>query len=471
MTGRILIVDDVATNRIMMKVKLATACYDVRTARTAAAAMEALATEEIDLLVMDVRLPDMSGIEATRRLRRDPETADVPILLVASSDAARMRIEGLSAGADDVVSWPLNEMAFLARVRSLLRARCEDRDTRLRMGGLLDLGLSSSPKPAGFGENGQAAFAAAPPKASGGRIALVGGTASAALAEHRDRLQSSFRHEVSMIGREEVLAIGAESAPDVFLIDADCCGAGGGLRLMSELRSRRATRHSACIIVLPADDTERAANALDLGADDVIYKPAETGEIALRLRTQLARKRRADRMRDTLDTGLRLAVIDPLTGLHNRRYGLNHLEQVAARARAQGIRAGVILMDLDHFKAINDTHGHKVGDLVLSRVAQVLSDGLRAEDLVARIGGEEFLAILPNADLEQVRAAAERLRLAIESLRIPLPDGGALSVTLSLGVAMLDDHADAPGRAVERADRALYAAKAEGRNRTQLAAS
>jgi two-component system cell cycle response regulator len=223
--------------------------------------------------------------------------------------------------------------------------------------------------------------------------------------------------------------------------------------------------------VLPADDTERAANALDLGADDVIYKPAETGEIALRLRTQLARKRRADRMRDTLDTGLRLAVIDPLTGLHNRRYGLNHLEQVAARARAQGIRAGVILMDLDHFKAINDTHGHKVGDLVLSRVAQVLSDGLRAEDLVARIGGEEFLAILPNADLEQVRAAAERLRLAIESLRIPLPDGGALSVTLSLGVAMLDDHADAPGRAVERADRALYAAKAEGRNRTQLAAS
>jgi two-component system cell cycle response regulator len=275
---------------------------------------------------------------------------------------------------------------------------------------------------------------------------------------------------VAVIGRDKALAIADGQGPDLFLIDADLDKRNEGLRLMSELRSRHATRHSAFIILLPAGDSERAATALDLGAADVSYHPFPPDEIAMRIRTQLARKRRADKMRDTLDSGLKMAMFDPLTGLHNRRYGLHHLEQVATRCRSQNIRAGVILMDIDHFKQVNDTHGHPAGDSVLAKVAMVLRDSLRSEDLVARIGGEEFLAILPDTDLVQVRLVAERLRSAVEAMTVPIRGGDALSVTLSLGATMLTEGDDIGTEAVLcRADRALYRAKDAGRNQVQLA--
>ncbi|MEM8850296.1 MAG: diguanylate cyclase [Pseudomonadota bacterium] len=465
MPGRILIVDDVATNRIVMKVKLAAARYDVVPAISGEEALHIAREGGIDLIIMDMRMPGLSGAQTTERLRADPATADIPVILVTASDEIDARMAGLSAGADDFLTKPVDEIALLARVRSLLRAREEEREYESRAEGLIGFSESAE-QVAGFAEAGQASFAVG----AEGKIALVAGSEAAWLLRQRESLRPLFREEVAIMTRDAALAIAHQDAPDLFVIDADCAGRNEGLRLMSELRSRPATRHAAFVVVLPAGETERAANALDLGAADVVYRPFPCDEIAMRLRTQLARKRRADRMRDTLETGLRLAVIDPLTGLHNRRYGLHHLDRVAARCRAQGIRAGVILMDVDHFKQVNDTHGHPAGDRVLSKVAQVLKDSLRGEDLVARIGGEEFLAILPDAGLDQVRAVAERLRTAIAALRIPLDGGGELGVTMSLGVTMLEDRPDAAPHALASVDRALYAAKDGGRNRLNLAA-
>ena len=472
MPGRILIVDDVATNRIVMKVKLAAARYDVVPAESGEQAIEIARAGGVDLVIMDMMMPGLTGAETCARLRADPLTAALPVILVTALDDAEARMAGLSAGADDFLSKPVDEIALLARVRSLLRTREEERDYEARAGGLLDLETA----PAGFAETGQAAFTGPAalslrPAPTDGRIALIGGSEAAWLLRQREALRPLFRKEVAVIGRDEALAIQPNTAPDLFLIDADTGGRSQGLRLMSELRSRPATRHSAFIVILPGGDSERAATALDLGASDVSYKPFPPDEIAMRIRTQLARKRRSDRMRDTLDTGLRLAVIDPLTGLHNRRYGLHHLDQVVTRCRVQGIRAGLISMDIDHFKRINDRFGHPTGDRVLARVAQVLSQSLRSQDLVARIGGEEFLAILPDSGLEQVRAVAERLRRAIEAMRIPMGDGTELQVTLSLGAAMLSNCDDATSRALEAVDRALYAAKNGGRNRVSLADS
>ena len=479
MPGRILIVDDVATNRIVMKVKLSAARYDVVPAGSGVEAIEVAKAGGIDIIIMDMMMPGMTGAEVCRRLREDPETAAIPVILVTASDDADARMEGLSAGADDFLSKPVDEIALLARVRSLLRTREEERDYEARGGALLEMaradmghqatGMAEGGGQAGFSTRDGATSAAVPVPVEG-RICLVGGPEARWLTEQRDKLRPLFREAVTILGRDTALALTPETAPDLFLIDADLASRNDGLRLMSELRSRGATRHAAFIVLLAAGDSERAATALDLGAADVSYHPFPVEEIAMRIRTQLARKRRADRMRDTLDTGFRLAVIDPLTGLHNRRYGLHHLDQVATRCRAQGIRAGVIAMDIDHFKLVNDTHGHPVGDRVLARVAQVLKDSLRAEDLVARIGGEEFLAVLPDADLDQVRFVAERLRSAVEELRIAGPGGEALAVTLSLGVAMLEDRDDAAPDALDRVDRALYSAKGAGRNRVKLAA-
>ncbi|CTQ48792.1 diguanylate cyclase [Jannaschia donghaensis] len=464
MTGRILIVDDVATNRIVMKVKLSAARYEVVPAASGAEALEIAASGGIDIVIMDMMMPGLTGAETCRRLRSDPATATIPVILVTASDDMDARMDGLSAGADDFLSKPVDELALLARVRSLLRSRGEEQDYRARGGDMIEMACATMP---GMSEP-RPGFAGKPAVVNDGRIALIGGPDATWLPVQRDRLRPLFRETVSIMNGDKALAVPEAEAPDLFLLDADMASRNDGLRLMSELRSRLATRHAAFMILLPKGDSERAATALDLGAADVSYHPFSADEIAMRVRTQLARKRRADRMRNTLDSGLKMAMFDSLTGLHNRHYGLHQLEQVTTRCRALGLRAGLILMDIDHFKVVNDTHGHPVGDAVLARVAQTLQTSLRAEDMVARIGGEEFLAILPDTDMRNVRAVAERLRAAIEAMETPLPGGGSLTVTLSLGAGLLGEQDRVGADALARIDRALYSAKDGGRNCVRL---
>ena len=463
MTGRILIVDDVATNRIVMKVKLAAARYYVVPAASGAEAIEIARSGGIDIIIMDMMMPGMTGAETCRRLRADPATATIPVILVTASADAEARMDGLSAGADDFLSKPVDELALLARVRSLLRSRGEEKEFHARGGDMIEMACATmpgmaEPRPGFIGK----------PVATEGRIALIGGAEARWLPVQRDRLRPLFRENVSIMTGDVALAVREGQAPDLFLLDADLAARNDGLRLMSELRSRPATRHAAFMILLPKGDSERAATALDLGAADVSYHPFSADEIAMRIRTQLSRKRRADRMRSTLDSGLKMAMFDSLTGLHNRHYGLHQLELVATRCRALGLRAGLVLMDIDHFKSVNDTYGHPVGDAVLARVAQTLKTSLRAEDLVARIGGEEFMAILPDTDLRNVRVVAERLRSAIEEMDVDLPDGGSLAVTLSLGAGLVGQEDRAGADALSRIDRALYAAKHDGRNCVRL---
>lgn len=465
MTGRILIVDDVATNRIVMKVKLSAALYDVVPAASGVEALEIAASGGIDIVIMDMMMPGMTGAETCRKMRADPAMATIPVILVTACDDREARMEGLSAGADDFLTKPVDELALLARVRSLLRSRGEEQDFRARGGDMFEMARAAM---TGMCETPGAGFEVMPSERLTGRIALIGGSEARWPPVQRDRLRPLFREEVALMGRDAALAIEPDRAPDLFLLDADLALRNDGLRLMSELRSRPATRHAAFIVLLPKGDSERAATALDLGAADVSYHPFSAGEISMRIRTQLARKRRADRMRDTLDSGLKMAMFDTLTGLHNRPYALHHLEKVVTRCRAQGIRAGLVLMDIDHFKAVNDTHGHPVGDAVLARVAQCLQSSLRAEDVVARIGGEEFLAILPDTDVANVRLVAERLRAGIEDLAVPLPNGDRLSVTISIGAGMLEDCDRQGSDMMARIDRALYAAKNDGRNRVCL---
>ena len=469
MAGRILVVDDVATNRVVLKVTLKAARYEVLLAASGAEALEIAAREKPDVAILDMVMPGMSGAETCRRLRADPATSGIPAIIVTATDDQASRLEGLSAGADDFLTKPVEEVALLARVRSLLRARAEERDFEAR-GGWLDDGmaLSAASAPAGFAD-AQAGFSGpGQARAPDGedRVAAVSATREAAAALVGP-MRLRFRGGVAAMDADDALEVAEAEAPDLVILDADAPMRGAGLRLMSDMRARGATRHAAFVVVIDGDDPERIATALDLGAADVVARPVEAAELAARVRTQLARKKRGDRMRRALDTGLQMAVTDPLTGLHNRRYGLAHLRRVAERCRVTGARAGVVMVDIDHFKAVNDTHGHDGGDRVLIRVAQELRNNLRSEDLVARLGGEEFLCILPEVDEAILETAAERLRRAIESVRVPLPNGAVVSVTTSLGTAVLGDGTDAPSLALAIADRALYAAKAGGRNRVR----
>ncbi|MCU9847772.1 diguanylate cyclase [Defluviimonas sp. WL0024] len=448
MAGKILIVDDVATNRIVLKVKLASAFYETVQAACGVEALKQARGMRPDLVLLDVELPDMNGIEVCRRLKADPATSGIPVVMVTAFHDHARKMEALAAGAEEVFWKPLDEAVLMARLRSLLRARETAEQLGLRDGTYRELGFAEGPQPF----------------AGPALVGLIAGRAETALAWKRD-LAGHLNDRLQALDGTAVLGdLGSGPVPDVFVVAADLARPGDGLTLMSELRSRPATRFSAVCVMLPRAGRDTAAMALDLGASDLIEPGADPVEMALRIRTQIARKRQSDRLRASLENGLRLAMTDPLTGLNNRRYALPHLARIAERARAAGRQFAVMVLDLDRFKAINDSRGHAAGDAVLIEVAARLRGNLRAVDLLARIGGEEFLVALPDTTPEAAQATAERLRRVIGDRPVPMPDGAAaIPVTLSIGLAL------GPGPAsvedlVDLADRALMGSKADGRN-------
>jgi two-component system cell cycle response regulator len=423
MAGRVLIVDDVATNRIVLKVKLGAACYETLQAGDGETALR-LAREGLpDIVLLDVMLPDMAGLEVCRKLKQDPATRDIPVIMITALRDAEARRAALRVGADDFLSKPLDEAMLLARLRSLLRVREAAQELHLR---------ESTSRALGFAEP-VAGFAL--PAETSGHIMLIAGRRETA-AQWRRALMPHIAATLEVMPHDRAL-VASGPAPDLFVIAADLEKPGDGLRLMSELRSRPGTRHSASFIVLPADDQGVGAMALDLGASDLLPESFEPQEGALRLAAQLHRKRQADTLRATVRTGLEMAIHDPLTGLYNRRYALPHLAQMAARAARTGRDLAVMVLDLDRFKQVNDTLGHAAGDAVLVTVTERLRDTMRPSDLLARIGGEEFLVALPDTGLAEAQVVAERLCRAVAALPVTLPDGSAqVRVTMSVGLAV-----------------------------------
>lgn len=455
MTGKILIVDDVATNRIVLKVRLASAYYETLQAARGSEALLIARQARPDLVLLDIELPDMSGIEVCAALKSDPVTRDIPVVMITAFQDSGRRIAALRAGADEVYWKPLDEHVLLARIRSLLRTRVARDHLGIQDDSYRELGFAEPVSDFG----------------SPGLVALIASRAEAAIGWKR-ALQSHMQDRLVVLDRDGALSDpGDGKAPDLFLIETSHTRPGDGLRLMSELRSRPATRHAAICLMLPEDARDLSATALDLGASDLIPADADAAEIAVRLQAQLRRKRQGDRLRSTVADGLRLAMIDPLTGLHNRRFGLPQLAQIVARANGSGREFAVLVIDLDRFKSVNDTFGHAAGDAALREVAQRLKAGLRPGDLVARIGGEEFLAVLPDVDSGTARAIAERLRRMVADEPVQVPDGRRVLLTLSIGLAMgggVHRTSENPDALMARADTALMHAKAEGRNQVTV---
>ncbi|MGB3147630.1 MAG: diguanylate cyclase [Paracoccaceae bacterium] len=455
MPGKILIVDGVATNRIVLKVKLAAAHYETVQASTGADAIRLARSIRPDLIVADTDLPDMSGIDLCARLKSCSQTQDIPLVMVSAFLDPDRRIDCLRAGAEEVFWKPLDELVLMARLRSLLR-------------------IGKTAEQLGFRENTYREFGFAEPVASYEGPALVGLIAGsvALAAEWKQGLQDHLPDRIEILDRDRTLSVSKDrDVPDVFVIAADMARSGDGLRFLSELRSHSATRDSAICLVVPPTARDASATALDLGANDLIDSEAPAGEMALRILGQIRKKRRADQLRNSLANDLRLAMIDPLTSLHNRRYAMSHLAQIAARAVESGGQYAVLLIDLDRFKKVNDTFGHAAGDTVLIEVAQRLKNNLRPSDMLARIGGEEFLVALPNAGFDMAHAAAERLRQAVGDTPVNLPKSKSIAVTLSIGLAMgggLDERSTDIEEVIARADRALMTSKADGRNQVKV---
>jgi two-component system cell cycle response regulator len=237
------------------------------------------------------------------------------------------------------------------------------------------------------------------------------------------------------------------------------------LRVCSQLRTLEQTRDLPIILIADEGDRAKVVRGLDLGVNDFIVRPIERHELAARVRMQIRRQRYALSLRESVNNTMAMAVIDELTGLYNRRYFDRHAALMLEKAVEQGRDLAVVMLDIDYFKPVNDTHGHSVGDLVLKEFASRLQRSIRGVDLACRYGGEEFVVLMPDTNQAQAHNIAERVRRSVADSRFSVSNELSVDITVSLGVALSDPKGDTPEALLKRADMALYRAKNTGRNR------
>jgi len=450
MTARILVVDDNPLNTKLLEVKLARDYYVVSTAVNGLLALAAIAQEKPDLVLLDVMMPELDGFETCRRIKANPETSHIPVVIITAMHDVADRVKGLEAGADDFLTKPINDVALMARVRSLLRLKLIMDEWRLRE-------VTSNQFLAAAGDE------ALTTSHSGGSILVLEDNGAERDIILKTLSAISARITFASTVAEAAAAAGTEEFDLVFaslsLKNED------GLALCPMLRAREATRQLPILLLAPESEMAKVAKGLDLGANDYLTRPLDANEMLARTRTQLRQRRHYQRMRNNYKQNLTLALVDPLTGAFNRRYLDAHLPKLLSRCANVKKSLAILMIDIDHFKKVNDLHGHAAGDAVLKETVNRISQSLRPSDLVVRMGGEEFAVILPETNLPLTMAIAERLRLCIQDVPFTIHDGIFLPVTISLGAASIRPDYEPESNAVfERADAALYQAKKTGRN-------
>jgi two-component system cell cycle response regulator len=451
MTGRVLVVDDVLANVKLLEARLTAEYFDVLTAYSGAEALACLAADRIDVVLLDVMMPGMDGFEVCRRIKGSPKTMHIPVVMVTALDQASDKVQGLEAGADDFLAKPVDDIALITRVKNLARLKTLNDEMLLRMATGAELGMLSGMLPVW------------PKGDGGGRILLVEDQARVA---HRVQTALGKAYEVDTEPDLQAALLRLGSMPYDLLIVSLNLGHADGLRLCGQVRALERTRHLPIVVVVQPGEDARLLRALDMGVNDYMTRPIDRNELLARVRTQIKRKRFTDHLRDRLEESVELAAIDALTGLHNRRYMETHLKALVEQARVGGRPLSVVLADIDKVKSVNDTYGHMAGDTVLREFACRFRRNTRSIDLACRIGGEEFVIVMPDTGLERACQVGERLRACIAAEPFQAGAGAArLVVTASVGVATLDNPGDSIEGLFKRADQALYVAKRGGRNR------
>lgn len=450
MTARVLIVDDIPANIKLLEARLTAEYFDVITATSGAQALEICARGEVDIVLLDVMMPEMDGFETCSYLKSNPKTYHIPVVMITALDQPSDRVKGLNAGADDFLTKPVDDVQLMARVKSLVRLKSLTDELRARAQTGQQIAMEDTLR----------AMDASSPQ--GGRILIVDSD-----PRHGDRIRGYLAAANSV----DVLTNPADAAFQV---------AGGGydmvlvsmaladvdpLRVCSQIRTLEQGRTLPILLMAEETDRARVVKALDIGVNDFIMRPVERNELAARVRTQIRRQRYTTELRESVDSTLALAVTDELTGLYNRRYFDRHLTVMLDKAREQGRDMAVMLLDMDHFKSVNDNYGHDVGDAVLREFAVRLRRNIRGVDLACRFGGEEFVVLMPDTDFRHAQGVAERVRMAIAERSFEFAAGRTLPITVSVGVSLNESDMDTPEALLKRADIALYRAKREGRNR------
>ncbi|CEJ12819.1 Response regulator PleD [bacterium YEK0313] len=457
MTARVLVVDDILANVKLLEARLSAEYFDVITAMSGPEALAICERAQCDIVLLDVMMPDMDGFEVCRRLKSSTATQHIPVVMVTALDQPSDRVRGLEAGADDFLTKPVNDLALVTRVRSLARLKMVQDELRMRAMTSFEIGIGD-PRLETVSDNGLH-----------GHILVV------------DDRQSSVERIVHALHKQqrvdvetraqEALFRAAEGDYDLAMVSLSLADF-DPLRLCSQIRSLERTRGLPLLVMAEPEDDARLMRGLDIGINDYLMRPIDRNEMSARVRTQVRKKRYSDRLRDNVQQSIEMAITDALTGLHNRRYMERHLGTLVEQAILRGKPLSVLILDIDHFKAVNDTHGHDVGDEVLREFAARIRKNVRGIDLTCRLGGEEFVVIMPDTDASVASIVAERIRARVAGDPFPIQKGArAIDVTVSIGMAQCRPTDSGAEPLVKRADQALYQAKRSGRNRVVLDAA
>jgi len=449
MSARILVVDDLEANRRLLQARLASDYYDVLLAKRGEEAVQMARREKPDLILMDVMMPGgIDGYEACRRLKAQPETRHIPVIILTTLDDRDNKVRGLQAGAEEFLTKPIDEVQLMARVKSLLSLKVVIDELQAREASGKRLGVIGEelrPDPVEVH------------RLTAGNVLLVDDNA---VQIKRIKAALEVEHRVMLLGQEET------AGPPDLVVVAVTAKAFDGFRVIARMRSGAPTRHLPILAVVDPDDKERALRAMELGAHDIIVRPIDEEEIVARARTLMRRKRYVDALRTRLDQSLELAILDQLTGLYNRRFLMTQLAPLVQRSQCGGEPVSVMTLDIDFFKRCNDTYGHNVGDQVLQEFSARLATNVRPSDFSCRLGGEEFVVIMPRTAGDIACLAAERLRRHISATPFVIHGvDHALEITASIGVACSENADDTAESVLKRADEGLYEAKRAGRNR------
>jgi two-component system cell cycle response regulator len=317
MTARVLVVDDLAPNVKLLEAKLTGEYFDVVTANDGPSALEQVERMTPDIVVLDVMMPGMDGYEVCRRLKADPKTMHIPVVMVTALNDAADRVRGLEAGADDFLTKPVNDIALFARVRSLVRLKLMMDEWRQREQTSGDLGVLSDKSTIGSEST------------LGAKVLVVEDRALEA-TKIRDVLAQD-EHWVERSGSAKAAyECATQNDYDLVVISLHLSD-GDPLRLCSLLRSSEQTRQVPILLISEEDEVQRLAKGLDLGANDYLVRPVDRNELLARTRTQIRRRRYQDRLRTNYQHSLAMAITDSLTGLYNRRYLMAHAAKLMDR--------------------------------------------------------------------------------------------------------------------------------------------
>ncbi|HMQ29284.1 MAG TPA: diguanylate cyclase [Chloroflexaceae bacterium] len=489
--GDLLVVDDTSANLRLLAQVLQDAGHRVRAVMTGARALAAARQSPPDLVLLDLRLPDTDGVRLCAELKADPQTAQVPVIFISAFDEPEAKMSAFAAGGVDYVVKPINPDEVLARVATHLALRDLHLQLQLANGSmqrqLAELARANADlqRQIGLRQNAEAAAAQllAQERQRARRLdalrdAMTGISGALDLASVREAV---LERATGLLGADWGAL--AEPLPSgrhlrVAALRGLPQGLGGvAVPYDSGLLGEAAASRRIVNSTNPSEPLLRTGVALaaplvagdNLEAVIMVARPSAArpfdGEeeqlldlFARQAATALQNARLFEEVRQ-------LARTDPLTGLANRRHFFELAQRELERVRRVRGTMAVILLDIDHFKQVNDTFGHQSGDTALRAVADLLREGLRAADVSARFGGEELVVLLPDTDLVQATAVAERLRQVVSALSLST-ERGTLSLTASFGVAAVAD--EQPGISLDallaRADEACYTAKSYGRD-------